>query len=282
MRALSPALALLLVAAAPAAGDGDRGVSDAAASVVQVRSVGSVGTGFVVDEGLVMTAAHVVDGHAVVVTDDGVRHQMQVVLADAERDLAVLATATGSGLGRSPLQLAADLPAIATDVYAMTVPAGQTAATASRGIVSGIVEHDGHPFIQTDAAVNPGSSGGPLITSLGEVLGVTSSKLDGAEGVAFVVPATAVAELLSGDLSGPTDLGAATSAPANEADLARAPDSNGALLAATTATVIALGGLLLILTTRRRRAAASTSPFHLDIELGPVRAAARSGHDDRT
>ena len=68
----------------------------------------------------------------------------------------------------------------------------------SRGIVSGYPELEGKRLLQTDAAVNPGNSGGPILSETGEVLGVVSSKYFGVgvEGLGFAVPTETAAQVL--------------------------------------------------------------------------------------
>jgi S1-C subfamily serine protease len=64
--------------------------------------------------------------------------------------------------------------------------------------VSGVRKNDGNYWIQTDVSVNPGNSGGPLISQNGELLGVVNSKIVGfgVEGIAFCIPAEKVSEFL--------------------------------------------------------------------------------------
>lgn len=276
MRRWLAATTFLLLAAAPAEQE-QNAVSRAAASVVQIQTAGSVGTGFVASPGRVVTAGHVVADTTVVVTADGTRHRATVVASDPDRDLAILSVASGAIDGVQGLSLSHELPALATDVYALTVPAGQTRATASRGIVSGVVIISRRQVIQTDAAVNPGSSGGPLIDEEGQVVGVTSSKLDGAEGVAYAVPAADVTALAQTASSTATATPDATAPAASEPV---APPGWGvplsvALLLIATAVVTATTAQR----RRQRHLAASPRPFEIDITLGAARATGLTDHE---
>jgi S1-C subfamily serine protease len=263
---------LLLLAASPAPGDGTA-VAQTAASVVQIQTHGSVGTGFAIDDGRVMTAAHVVEGAPTVVTSDGRRHPATVLAADARLDLAVLAVDENAIAGLTPLELSTARPELAEDVYALTAPYGAGSVTVSRGIVSGIVDLDGRQLLQTDAAINPGSSGGPVVSATGEVLGVVSSKLEHAEGVGYAVLAAEVADFL---LAVGTTGTAGTTGPTAEpvagpgTELTSTVPSDLHLLGGLALlTALLIGSALAVRKRERRRAA--LSPFHIDIELGPVR-----------
>jgi S1-C subfamily serine protease len=163
MRRLVLVVTLVLLGASPAPAD-ELAVGRAAASVVQIQTRDSVGTGFIIDGARVVTAAHVVEQTPWVVTGDGARHPATVVSSDAALDLAVLTIAPDAIAGLDPLPFAAERPDLAADVYVLTAPYGAGSVTVSRGIVSGIVDHGGRPLLQTDAAVNPGSSGGPVMS----------------------------------------------------------------------------------------------------------------------
>ena len=276
------AFAALCVAAAPA-----NSVAEAVASVVEVRAPGSTGTGFVIDGDRVVTAAHVVESSPVTVaTSDGSR-SATIRVYEPDVDLAVLEVE--GGLDIQPLELSEKLPGPAEDVYAATAqPFGGT-ATVSRGIVSGIVEQAPGQVVQTDAAVNPGSSGGPLLSADGVVLGVTSSKLDGAEGVAFAIPSPTLIEVLSQDGRGGTDIDG-TSAPVDEGEEVAgvSPDRNtGGLLrdwlpvaapAALLLMAVLIGG---VLEHRRRRRPPPPGPFEIDVQLHDARTPVQARPDRR-
>jgi serine protease Do len=164
-------------------GDGDSGPA---------RGMGS---GFIVDaNGLILTNAHVVEGadEVVVKLIDQREFKAKVLGSDKTTDVAVLKIeATG-------------LPAVRTGSVAKTrVGEWVVAIGAPYGlehtVTSGIVSAKSRslpgdavvPFIQTDAAVNPGNSGGPLFNLDGEVIGINSqifSRSGGFQGLAFAIP----------------------------------------------------------------------------------------------
>jgi serine protease Do len=158
----------------------------------EVRSLGS---GFVIDAaGYVLTNAHLVgDGRDIVVRlADRREFEATVVGADPLSDIALLRIAA-SGLQAAKLGDPAKLRP-GEWVAAIGSPYGL-----ERSITAGIVSAVGRtlpeesfvPFIQTDVAVNPGNSGGPLFNLRGEVVGVNSviySDTGGYQGVSFAIP----------------------------------------------------------------------------------------------
>jgi S1-C subfamily serine protease len=106
----------------------------------------------------------------------------------ALRDIALVKTEP-SGVPPMPIRLGA--PGIGEDVYALGSPLGDAFnSTLTRGILSGVREISGQSFLQSDVAILPGNSGGPLLDKSGQVIGITVMGL-GAKGVAgmnFFIP----------------------------------------------------------------------------------------------
>ena len=183
-------------------------------SVVRVRQLGepkegdrdiekSVGTGVViVDKGIILTNLHVVAGgdRLGVVFADGTESEAIVVGVQPENDLAVIQAKTlPDDLQPATLRGTGDL-APGDEVVAVGYPFG-IGPTATAGVVSGLRrvhrssdgKHDMVNLIQFDAAANPGSSGGPLVTMDGEVVGIVTAILNPTEqkvfiGIGFAVP----------------------------------------------------------------------------------------------
>lgn len=153
------------------------------------------GSGFIVAaDGLILTNAHVVKDatQVTVLLADRREFTAQVLGSDAATDIAVLRIPVQ---GLQPVRLgdAAQLQ-VGDPVLAIGAPYG-LAQTATAGIVSATgrsLPGDGAvPFIQTDAAVNPGNSGGPLFDAAGNVVGINAqiySRTGGFQGVSFAIP----------------------------------------------------------------------------------------------
>jgi putative serine protease PepD len=187
---------------------GDEPVQDVAAalapSVVHIESAIGVGAGVVVDDGLVLTAAHVVAGvdEVTIKADDGSEHDGRVVGRATERDLAVVALDDPDSIPAAPL---ADEPfEVGQQVVAVGSPFG-FAQSVSAGVVSALDRELETPagtltgLIQTDTAINPGNSGGPLADLDGNVGGIATAiatASGGSEGVGFAVPVADAADLL--------------------------------------------------------------------------------------
>ena len=153
------------------------------------------GSGFLISaDGLVLTNAHVVDGakEVTVKLSDHREFKAKVLGADRSSDIAVLKIQ-----GRDfPTVRIGDSDQLGVGDYVLAIgePFGLE-ETATAGIVSAkgrSLPGDGYvPFIQTDAAVNPGNSGGPLFDSTGAVVGINAqiySNSGGYQGVSFAIP----------------------------------------------------------------------------------------------
>jgi putative serine protease PepD len=183
------------VAATPGASDV---VAQAAKSVVGIRSLDGrrvgQGTGVVLGpNGDILTNAHVVDGAGAVRVflpggDDG--REAQVVATDRREDLALLRLANTDGLVPAQLGTSAAVR-LGDEVLAIGNALGlRGGVSVTRGIVSGLGRSEGAlaGLIQTDAALNPGNSGGPLVDTAGRVIGINTAVRGDAQGVGFAIP----------------------------------------------------------------------------------------------
>jgi putative serine protease PepD len=164
----------------------------------------ALGSGFVYDsEGHVVTNQHVVDGasNVTVTFRNGETYDATVVGSDASTDLAVIKVDAPASL-LHPLELGdSDGLAVGESVIAIGSPFGLE-DTVTSGIVSALHRQITAPndfsiddAIQTDAAINHGNSGGPLLDLNGDVIGVNSqieSESGGNDGVGFAVPSNTV------------------------------------------------------------------------------------------
>jgi len=168
-------------------------------------SLAVLGSGFIVDgTGLVMTNQHVVAsaGKLVVQLSDGRQFQAICVREDAKADLAILKIEAKGSLPVARFA-DADRTEIGDWVLAIGCPL-ELEQTVSAGIISAknrsFCSRHQTRMLQTDAAVNPGSSGGPLVNLSGEVVGVTSSIASddgGYQGIGFAIPASRAITLLT-------------------------------------------------------------------------------------
>jgi putative serine protease PepD len=171
----------------------------------------ATGSGFIVDgEGTVVTAAHVVDEASAVkvILQDGTVRSAEVLGVDDATDLAVIRF-DPEGIELHPLEIgdSSELK-VGASVAAIGAPF-EYAWSFSTGIVSGLDRTIQAPngftvshAIQTDAAVNPGNSGGPLLDAEGDVIGVvdqiaTDGSADQSSGVGFAVPSNLVSAELA-------------------------------------------------------------------------------------
>ena len=162
----------------------------------------SHGSGFVVSsDGLIVTAAHVIEGatSATVRFQNGEELNVEGVVAiDRAKDFAIVRVA-GFDLPTVPLGNADDV-SVGQRVIAIGAPADPTlAGTVSDGLVSSERMMDGTRMIQISVPVSPGSSGGPVMTEQGEVIGLVVSGItaDDVQNLNFALPINYVLESLS-------------------------------------------------------------------------------------
>lgn len=142
----------------------------------------ATGTGVILTaDGYIVTNNHIVEGaEKVYVTCEGTEYEAEIVGTDATVDLAVLKAKNASNLKPASLGDSAALR-IGDTAVAIGDPLGTLKLTCTNGIISGLdreINTDGkvQNYIQTNAAVNPGNSGGPLINDKGEVIGIVTMK----------------------------------------------------------------------------------------------------------
>ena len=152
----------------------------------------AVGSGIVIDSrGLIVTNNHVVDGaDRVVVTVDDHDYPGVVVGRDPELDVALLQVHAARPLPAAHLGHSSKVR-VGDFVVAVGNPFGLD-HTVTSGIVSArlrvITEATKVPLLQTDASINPGNSGGPLYDLHGNVIGINTAIVAGANGIGFAVP----------------------------------------------------------------------------------------------
>ena len=184
---------------------GERNVRDLVAelgqSVVQVKTPGGLGSGFIINEdGSLITNFHVIEGESQISVE--VYHQTDGSLErHTYKDVRILALNKFADLALLRIE-DEDAPAFETvpigdteqlkvgeRVFAIGSPHGLE-RTVTEGILSTKTRLiDGGLYLQTNAQINPGNSGGPLFNRRGEVIGVTNMKLLFGEGLGFAIPA---------------------------------------------------------------------------------------------
>lgn len=182
-------------------------------AVVRVYEADGTGSGFIIQRDgsyYVVTNQHTIDsGSPSVVLDDGTQLRPQVVAQTAIADLAILHLNTTRSLASLDLATSAR---IGEDVVLLGFPLNlRGSMTITRGIISAFRQSRGVDLIQTDAASNPGNSGGPMLNRRGQVVGVMRSVAiddDGndAQGISYAVRYDALKAFVDQHLGAPTPL----------------------------------------------------------------------------
>lgn len=169
-------------------------------AAVTIRTTGGHGSGFVVDgSGHVITNEHVIAGssNVLVITNQG-KFSAKVLRSNPTKDVALLkivdpVAIAGLEIARAPAK-------IGESIYVVGTPLDERLAfSVSKGIISGRRKLRGQDLYQTDAAVNPGNSGGPAFNESGQVIAVTVAGIFTADGASaninYLVP---IDEVLAG------------------------------------------------------------------------------------
>lgn len=175
------------------------------------------GSGFIISsDGYVLTAYHVVEEakEIKVQMEDDQEYEAELVHYQGGADIALLDM---DGQDLPTLQLASSKNAkLGSDVAALGYPAPGDSLTVTKGLLSSIKEEQGRKTLQISSPVNPGNSGGPLLNSSGQVLGIVFAKADVGqylqqygtipEGIGFAVPIEKATDYFNIDERGKPDI----------------------------------------------------------------------------
>lgn len=170
-------------------------------SVVQIKTPGGLGSGFILnDDGSLITNFHVIEGETQISVEvyhqtDGnlerkTYRQVRILALNKFADLALLRIEDENAPNFETVPVGTtELLAVGERVFAIGSPLGLE-RTVTEGILSTKTRLiGGGLYLQTNAQINPGNSGGPLFNLRGEVIGVTNMKLLLGEGLGFAIPA---------------------------------------------------------------------------------------------
>lgn len=167
-------------------------------TVYKVNHAGGSGSCFYLSKyGFFVTNYHVVEGFRQVALEDNNknRYLAKVILINPSLDIALL-SAEGDFSFLPEISLAAEEVSIGQKINVAGYPFGMP-FTATEGTVSSPHQlMEDNYYIQTDAAVNPGNSGGPMFNQKGEVVAITTSKLTNADNMGFGIPVASLSQLL--------------------------------------------------------------------------------------
>ncbi len=160
-------------------------------AVVLIVTDGGSGSGmFISSDGYILTNEHVVSEshYATLSLPDQMSVQAEVIYRDQALDIAILKSA---GVNYPVVTLGSTTkPMLGEDVVALGFPSAAelgSSVSLSKGIISAFRTIDGVKYIQSDASLNPGSSGGPMVNMYGEIIGMVTWKLRESEGISFAI-----------------------------------------------------------------------------------------------
>lgn len=176
-------------------------IDEAIKSSFTIKGEKGHGSGFLISgNGYLITNYHVINNqnNLKAINNDGSEYNISVVRTDKDADLALLKI-------DGNFEFAFKIPdknnfAIGQEVFAIGTPESvELSQSISKGVISGIRSDNNKSFIQTDISVNRGNSGGAVVSSKGELIGVVEFKLFGLgiEGISFSIPAYSIMKSLS-------------------------------------------------------------------------------------
>jgi len=170
-------------------------------SVVTIENDDGFGSGSLIsEEGYILTSYHVIEDEKNIYVRSGTKDKIkaQIIRVNKDYDLALLKI---EGDGFKALKFGnSSQTDVGDEIYAAGTPLDKSLRqSVSKGIVSGFRQWNGVNFLQTDVSINSGNSGGPMLNSKGEIIGITTMKKigRGIEGIGFGIPSNVVIEMLN-------------------------------------------------------------------------------------
>jgi len=167
-------------------------------STVTIETDLGLGSGFFVGDGIIVTNYHVIKGatEAYCYTSNSTdKYDIEGYIAvDSSIDLILLKV---TRLRRTPIKMSITSVEPGQKIYVIGSPKGLP-ATISDGIISGLRSFDGYKFIQITAPISHGSSGGPVLNSKGELIGISVAQLEDGQNLNFAIPKSYLKSLLNG------------------------------------------------------------------------------------
>ena len=163
----------------------------------------ATGSGFIISEdGYIVTNNHVIEGAdkvEIMIPGDDDYIDAEIVGSDSSTDMAVLKV-DRTGL---PYVTLGDSSKLQVGELAVAIgnPFGELAGTVTVGVISALdreilIDGSEYSLLQTDASINSGNSGGPLVNSYGEVIGITNAKVSEGEGIGFAIPVNNIKKVI--------------------------------------------------------------------------------------
>jgi len=175
-------------------------------TVTIITDDGSQGSGFFVAPNIIATNYHVMEGAtsaSCYLNNSVIEYKIDgYVGIDKTVDLILLKVST---LNKPVIKLAVTTASIGQKVYVIGSPRGLP-ATISDGIISGMRDFEGTKLLQMTASISPGSSGGPVLNSNGELIGISVSQLTDGQNLNFAIPKSYLQILLDFKAATPKDL----------------------------------------------------------------------------
>lgn len=165
-------------------------------STVTIETDIMIGSGFFISENVIVTNYHVIEGSREVfcyTNNSSTKYPIEGYLAvDKSVDLILLKV---TGLNITPIKISANSISPGEKVYVIGSPKGLPASI-SDGIVSGLRDFNGYKLIQITAPISPGSRGGPVLNSNGELIGISVGQYEDGQNLNFAIPKTNLELLL--------------------------------------------------------------------------------------
>jgi serine protease Do len=177
-------------------------------AVVRIETGEASGSGVIISRtGHVLTSNHVVSDISLVriTLMSGEQYDGVIVARDEACDLAIVAIIADRSDFVAAQVGSSENITVGQEVLAIGFALGlKGQATLSRGVVSAMRNIDGRDYIQTDAPVNPGNSGGPLVNLKGQIIGIVTAKYvgEGVEGMGLAVPIDEAKTLINSLIGG--------------------------------------------------------------------------------